>query len=111
MTITVEMVTFFLLVVAAGAGAFWKVYGLISDAKKDSMLRAEGAIALASTAREELAAHKLHVAETFVTKAGMSEQTAQIMKAIDGVSGKLDHLSDRIDGMMQPKAVARSRAS
>lgn len=53
--------------------------------------------------RADLADHKLHVAETYVTKAGMSEQTAQIMKAIDGVGVKIDRTNDRLDGMMQPK--------
>jgi len=53
--------------------------------------------------RSDLAAHKLHVAETYVTKAGMSEQTAQIMKAIDNVGAKIDRTNDRLDGLMQPK--------
>ncbi|MGC0054510.1 hypothetical protein ACNSPG_15855 [Brucella pituitosa] len=53
--------------------------------------------------RADLAAHKLHVAETYVTKAGMSEQTAQIMKAIDGVGSKIDRTNDRLDTFMQPK--------
>ena len=44
--------------------------------------------------RADLAAHKLHIAETYVTKAGMSEQTAQIMKAIDGVGGESSEVDD-----------------
>lgn len=59
--------------------------------------------------RADLAAHKLHTAETYVTKAGMSEQTAQIMKAIDGVGAKIDRTNDRLDGLMQPKT-SRARA-
>lgn len=59
--------------------------------------------------RSDLAAHKLHVAETYVTKAGMSEQTAQIMKAIDNVGTKIDRTNDRLDGLMQPKT-SRVRA-
>lgn len=59
--------------------------------------------------RVELAAHKLHVAETYVTKAGMSEQTAQIMKAIDNVGTKIDRTNDRLDGLMQPKT-SRARS-
>ena len=60
-------------------------------------------------ARQELADHKLHVAENYVTKVGMAEQTAQIMKAIDGVSGKLDHLTGRIDGLMKPSTRTRAQ--
>lgn len=100
-----------LTIIGIFIGGFWRMYGLIGEARKDAALRAEAAVALAATAREELSAHKLHTAETYVTKAGMQEQTAQIMKAIDGVSGKLDHLSDRIDGLMQPKLAPRTRSS
>ena len=106
MTITWEIISAFLVVGGVVAGSFWRIWGLIGDAKREAMLRADAAIALASVAREELAAHKLHTAETFVTKAGMQEQTTQIMKAIESVGGKLDHLNGRIDGLMQPKAAA-----
>lgn len=102
MTITWEIIAAFLVVGGAITGAFWRIWGLISEAKKDAVVRAEAAVTLAGVAREELADHKLHVAENYVTKAGMAEQTAQIMKAIDGVSGKLDHLTGRIDGLMKP---------
>lgn len=60
--------------------------------------------------RADLSAHKLHVAETYVTKAGMSEQTAQIMKAIDNVGTKIDRTNDRLDGLMQPKT-SRARST
>jgi hypothetical protein len=59
---------------------------------------------------DDLAALRLHTAETYVTKAGMSEQTAQIMKDIESVGAKVDHLNGRIDGLMQPKTT-RSRTS
>ena len=112
MTITWEIVSAFLVVGGVVAGSFWRIWGLIGDAKKEAMLRADVAAALASVAREEIAAHKLHTAETYVTKAGLTEQTAQLMKAIDGVSGKLDHLNGRIDGLMAPKtAASRARVS
>lgn len=76
----------FMLMVFGAIGGFWyRLHGGIERNKED------------------LAAHKLHVAETYVTKAGMSEQTAQIMKAIDGVGAKIDRTNDRLDGMMQPK--------
>lgn len=80
----------FMLMIFGAIGGFWfKLHGGIERNKED------------------LADHKLHVAETYVTKAGMSEQTAQIMKAIDGVGVKIDRTNDRLDGMMQPKTRAR----
>ena len=102
---------FLLALFGAGFG-LWKYFeGKVERAKSDATL-AVGAVKLelAETQRE-LSAHKLHVAETFVTKAGLSEQTAQIMAAINGISGKLDHLGGRIDALYASKPVARSRSS
>lgn len=109
MTLTIELGA---LIGAAGLifTVFCWFYKLIGDGKKEASLRAEAAVGLAGMARDELASHKLHVAETYVTKAGLTEQTAQLMKAIDGVSGKLDHLNGRIDGLMKP-ATTRARTS
>ena len=93
MTITWEVISAVIVVFGVVSSVWWRVEGMIR----------------ATT--DALAVHKLHVAETYVTKAGMTEQTNQIMKAIESVGGKLDHLNGRIDGMMQPKAPAtRARA-
>ena len=59
--------------------------------------------------QDDLSAHKLHVAETYTTKAGMQEQTAQIMKALDGVSAKIDYTNGRLDTFTQLKPTARTR--
>jgi hypothetical protein len=79
-------VLFFLAVFGAISAAFWRVFGLIKDSGAD------GKKALA-----DLAEHKLHVAETYVTKAGMQEQTGQIMRAIEGVGNRIDGLHERLD--------------
>lgn len=111
MILTWEIVSAFLVAGGVVAGGFWRIWGLIQEAKKDALLRADAAVALASVARDELMAHRLEVAQTYVTKAGMQEQTAQIMKAIDGVAGKIDHMSGRIDGLMQPKTASARRST
>jgi len=43
---------------------------------------------------KQLAAYNLHVAETYAAKANMSEQTAQILKAIDKVASKIDRVNE-----------------
>jgi len=58
----------------------------------------------AQTVRLELAAHRLHVAETYVTKAGMTEQTQQIMGAIKAVDAGVGRLNERIDRMIERQA-------
>lgn len=84
MTITWEVVAAVLAVLSFVGGVWWRVEGMIRRNTDD------------------LATHRLHVAETYVTKAGLTEQTAQIMAAINGVSGKLDHLTGRIDALYKP---------
>ena len=51
-------------------------------------------------ANADLAAHKLHVAEAYATKAGLSEQNAQIMKTIDTVGVKIDRTNERLNNLM-----------
>ncbi|MDW9500279.1 hypothetical protein CN198_19020 [Sinorhizobium meliloti] len=58
--------------------------------------------------RDELAAHKLHVAESYVTKAGMQEQTAQIMRAIEGVGSRIDAISERLDRVFEQRSSRRT---
>lgn len=78
-------------------GAFWKMWALIQDAG--------GKGEKAST---DLAEFKLRVAETYVTRAGMQEQTSQIMRAIESVAHRIDGLTERIDNIMASRT-PRSR--
>lgn len=110
MTMTIELGVVLALIGIATA-AFWRIWGLIGDAKKDALLRADAAAALAGVARDELAAHKLHVAEVYVTKAGMSEQTERIMRSLEGVGEKIDRTNERLDALMLAKPAPRSRAT
>ncbi len=86
------VVVFFITVLGALSGIWWRVEGKISAAKE----RAE-------KVSDDLAAHKLHVAESYATKAGLSEQTSQIMKAIDSVSVKIDRTNERLDNLMSAR--------
>jgi len=57
----------------------------------------EGASKKAQDALDKLAKHETHAAETFATKAGMQEQTAQLLRAIEGVGNRIDGLHERLD--------------
>lgn len=81
-------VLFLLAVVGAIAAFWWRVEGKV-----------RGADDKADRALDDLAAHKLHVAETYITKAGMREVKEEIMGAIHDVKGSIEHLGGRIDGM------------
>ncbi|ASW06324.1 hypothetical protein CKA34_10800 [Rhizobium sp. 11515TR] len=41
---------------------------------------------------KELADYKTHVAETYISKAGHRETTDQILRAIEGLGGRIDSL-------------------
>ena len=80
MTIGLLEMFYLLACVAAGvAGIYWKWGSAIGKVADD------------------LSAHKLHVAETYTTKAGMQEQTSQIMRAIESVGSRIDGVHERLD--------------
>lgn len=109
------LVVFILTIVGACAAAWWRVelkadkvkdaaYFKIDRVEKDANkkidaahLRAEAAAGLASTARQELADHKLHVAQHYVSKEGHRESTEQVMRAIADVSGEIKGIRTRFD--------------
>lgn len=84
------------------AGAGWRVWARVEAKVKVAEDKADKNTA-------DLAQHKLHTAETYVTKAGMHEQTSAIMKAIEGVGNRIDGLNDRLDRLYenQPRRTTR----
>ncbi|MGG7534694.1 hypothetical protein [Rhizobium sp. 12,4] len=85
------------------AGAGWRVWARVEAKVKIAEDKAD-------KVANDLAAHKLHTAESYVTKAGMQEQTSQIMKAIEGVGNRIDGLNERLDRFYenQPRRTTRS---
>jgi hypothetical protein len=52
----------------------------------------------------------LHVAESFVTKQGLNEQTDRLMRAIEGLGVKIDRTNERMDQAFMPNPKPTSRA-
>lgn len=114
MTITTELVGFIITVLGFVTAAWVRVEAIVRAAKADALAAAAVAKADAAAASSKaglcadaLAAHRLHVAETYVSKAGMREQTEQIMGAIRGVSETLSHLNERIDRVIEGQPAPR----
>lgn len=95
------VVGFFVMLSGTLWGIWWRIEGKVKEGRDAAIATASAAQALAALAREELASHKLHAAETFATKAGMQEQTAQIMRAIEGVGNRLDGVHERLDRLYE----------
>ncbi|WLR98646.1 hypothetical protein [Shinella sumterensis] len=104
-------VGFFVMLSGTLWGIWWRIEGKVDKAKTEAASVAAAANALAALTRQELAEHKLHTAETYVTKAGMQEQTAQIMRAIEGVGHRIDSLGERLDRMYEHPPRPTRRAS
>ncbi|MEK1891965.1 MAG: hypothetical protein AAAB20_01475 [Rhizobium sp.] len=96
-----RVVLFFLTVAGAGWGIWWKIDGKLAAARTEAATAAASASALAALAREELALHKLHTAEHYVSKAGLRETTDQIMEAISGVKAAVDNMTLRVDRIVE----------
>ncbi|MBY5614124.1 hypothetical protein [Rhizobium leguminosarum] len=105
-----KAILFFLTVAGAGWGIWWKIDGRVKEGEKASEHRIKSAEDKADKATADLAAHKLHAAETFATKAGMQEQTAQLLRAIEGVGNRIDGLHERLDRAFERTTGRTTRA-
>lgn len=90
------VVGFIVMLFGAITGAFWRMWGLIKEAGEKG-----------ERAQRDLADHKLHVAETYITKQGLRETTEQIMDAIHGVKQAVDHMTARVDRIVENQAKPR----
>ncbi len=77
--------------------AWWRITVMIKDARAETATAAAGAHAEAVAVRQELALHRLHVAEQYVPNSAFVRVTDQIMEAIGGVKDSLDQMRVRID--------------
>jgi len=85
-----KAVLFFLTVAGAGWGIWWKIDGKLTAQRLET-----------EKVANELAQHRLHVAEAYVSKAGLRETTEQIMEAISGVKAAVDNMTLRVDRIVE----------
>ncbi|MDX0597170.1 hypothetical protein GOD17_18365 [Sinorhizobium medicae] len=105
-----KAVLFFLTLAGAGWGIWWKIDGRVKEGEKSTEGRIRVAEERASKVAEDLAGFKLRAAETYATKAGMEAQTAQIMRAIEGVGSRIDAISERLDRVFEQRTGRSTRA-
>ena len=100
---------FFILISGTLWGIWWRIEGKVDRAKTEASAVASAANALAALSRQELADHRLHCSEVFATKQGMQEQTAQILRSIEGVGSRIDSMNERLDRAFEHGASAPPR--
>lgn len=104
-----KAVMFFLTVAAAGWGIWWKIDGRVEKVEKAAGERIKAVEDKAGKDAADLASFRVHAAETFATKAGMQEQTAQIMRAIEGVGNRIDGVHERLDRVFEQRTSRTTR--
>jgi hypothetical protein len=94
-------------VVGAAFAIWWRIQGRIDQVRSDAEKEANAAHAAGTLALTQLAEYKTHVAETYITKAGMKETTDQILGAVHGVRTDVHGLNERIDRILEnrPRSV------
>jgi len=102
-----KAVIFFLTLAGAGWAIWWKIDGRVKEGEKATGERIAAAEAKAEKALAELAIQRIHVAEHYVSKAGLRETTDQIMEAISGVKAAVDNMTLRVDRIVENQAKPR----
>jgi septal ring factor EnvC (AmiA/AmiB activator) len=118
---TYEMLTYLILGIIGAQtlsfAAFWKIWSLIDKVKTDTQKETEKLDKELSDLKSAHADFRTHVAEVYVTKAGMQEQTGQMLRAIEGLGNRIDGqmaaVTARLDLLYQnrPASSGRSRST
>lgn len=107
------VVGFFIMVAGSGAGIWWRMDANVKEKVKDAKDDAEKQISdlqdKIEKTSQELTQHKLHSAESYITKQGLRETTEQIMAAIHGVKSAVDNMTTRVDRIVENQNTPRPR--
>lgn len=96
------------MVMLAGAG--WRVWARVEAKVKVAEDRADRIGERSDKVAADLAAFRVHSAETFATKAGLQEQTAQLLRAIEGVGNRIDGVHERLDRVFEQRTSRTTRS-
>lgn len=95
----------------AGVLAIWfRIEGRIKSGENAAATRIEASGAHAQLVASQLAEYKTHVAETYVSKAGLREVRDEIMTGVRDLKGSVSSIHSRIDQVMLGTAERRPPA-
>ncbi|GAC1042237.1 hypothetical protein thsrh120_22410 [Rhizobium sp. No.120] len=113
--VTYEVLSYLIMGIIGALGltftAFWKIWSLIEKGKTDAEKKTEKLDEELSEMKAAHADFRTHIAETYVTKAGMQEQTGQLLRAIESIGKRIDGLNDRLDRLYDSPAPGRRTRS
>ncbi|SDN84372.1 hypothetical protein [Ensifer sp. YR511] len=90
------------------AGAGWRVWARVEAKVKVAEDKADKVQDRSDKVAADLAAFRIHSAETFATKAGLQEQTAQLLRAIEGIGNRIDGVHERLDRAFEQRSARTS---
>lgn len=100
MTITTEFVVFVITILGVGFGAWWRIESVIKREVGSVNVVAQAASAHSQLLAVQLAEYKTHVAETYITKAGLHEFRDEVMVGVRELKGSVSNLHERIDQLI-----------
>lgn len=105
-------VLFGITIIGFISGAWWRWMSVVKTARSEALAAALVASTKADVVSADLNDHRLHVAETYLTKAGLREQMEPLFDAVKDVGGQVQKVNDRLDRVIESTHVpaARSRA-
>ena len=96
-------------IVAAAFAVWWRIESRADQVGDDAEKSANTAHAAASLALTQLAEYKTHVAETYITKAGLREFRDDVMTGVRDVKGSVSTLHERMDRFIEGDKMTRKR--
>ncbi|RWD71663.1 hypothetical protein [Mesorhizobium sp.] len=102
-------IVFLIAVISAVGGLWWRIEAAIKTAKSEAMTQASAASTAAALALAQLAEYKTHVAETYITKAGLREFRDEVMTGVRDLKGSVSTLHERMDRFIEGDKMVRRR--
>lgn len=102
-TVTWEFVGALFAAISIAFAIWWRIEGRVKEAKAEATTKADAAGMKADLVAAQLSEHKLHVAETYISKQGHRESTDQVMSAIAAVRSEISGTNSRLDKLFDQR--------
>jgi hypothetical protein len=92
-----------LAVIAAIAGAWWRVEGLVRASKAEMVTALAASEGKASLAIQQVAELRVHVAETYASKGGIKEMSERLEQGNKRLFEEMHRLNERMDRIIDER--------